>query len=205
MEPADLETLADLAGWAENELAVTGLSEAQIELIAELDASRREALIDPLTQIWNRRGIMQVLERELSRSSRASSALGVLMVDIDHFKRCNDTHGHPAGDAVLQEAAARMRASIRAYDALGRYGGEEFLVVATGVDREGLLSIAEKMRQRVEREEFHTAAASLRITVSLGAASMEAGAGVEELIARADAALYRAKNGGRNRTVFDEG
>ena len=135
----------------QNELNVrlragTRLVELQGELVATREALREQATKDSLTCVWNRSSILDILDRELARSAREGGPVGVVLLDLDHFKSINDNHGHLAGDAVLQEAAWRMRDSIRPYDAIGRYGGEEFLILLPGCDEESTFGQAERLR-----------------------------------------------------------
>jgi diguanylate cyclase (GGDEF)-like protein len=173
----------------------------EAELVAGREALRVEAAHDSLTGLWNRRAIVETLERELARGARQGTAVAVIMADLDHFKRINDSHGHPAGDAVLREATRRMSGVVRAYDAIGRYGGEEFLVVCSGADERAAKLSAERLRQSMEREPFEVGGTRITVTLSLGVASTGAAGETDALalIQAADAALYRAKRGGRNR------
>jgi diguanylate cyclase (GGDEF)-like protein len=182
---------------------VQALSEEQRELIAERDELRRRSMLDALTRTWNRGAIEEVLARELARAARDGSPLSVIMADVDHFKRVNDSFGHPAGDAVLNGVVRGMRSALRPYDAIGRYGGEEFLVVLPRCDAASARTIAERMRRRVESEPVETTASMVSATLSLGVAS--AGAPLrrdpQALIETADGALYQAKERGRNQVV----
>ncbi len=198
---AELETLRDLAAWVESELRVSAMSHTQIELISELDHLRRKSMIDGLTRIWNREAIEQVLERELARSARQALYLSVMMADVDHFKRINDTYGHPVGDKVLVDIAKNMRAAVRPYDAIGRYGGEEFLIVLGNCDEPTALTIAKRMRQRVAISEVETEEGPLSATLSLGLVSSRPADDTDgkALIEAADDALYAAKENGRDR------
>jgi diguanylate cyclase (GGDEF)-like protein len=198
--PADLEALRDLAALVDNEIRMEALSQAQLDLIRERDAMHRKSMLDSLTHLWNRAAILEVLGRELARGRRTGEPVGVLMADVDHFKRVNDTHGHLAGDAALQEIARRLRASVRPYDAIGRYGGEEFLIVLSSCGTDAASRIGEKIRSRVGLAPIELAAARMLVTMSLGVASSDAtGMDPLALIAAADSALYRAKAGGRDR------
>jgi two-component system cell cycle response regulator len=169
--------------------------------IVELhEALRIQATHDALTGTWNRGAIQEILQRESARSSRDDMPIGVVMADLDNFKRLNDTHGHLAGDAVLREVTRRMGAALRPYDALGRYGGEEFLIILPGCDRSSSVSAAERMRHDVAETPVATSVGSIPITASLGAMSAQGpGLDAENLIAIADQALYRAKREGKNR------
>jgi diguanylate cyclase (GGDEF)-like protein len=171
-------------------------------LIEARDALREQAIRDSLTGLWNRGMILDQLERELHRSRREGRPLAVAVADLDHFKQVNDTLGHAAGDAVLREAAERMRAAVRDCDFVGRYGGEEFLLVLPGCDGQAGLQVAERVRRRVGEAPVRAGEALAPITVSIGlAAAGPTGAEADALIRAADEALYRAKAQGRNRVV----
>ncbi len=153
-----------------------------------------------LTGVWNRGTIIEILQRELARAAREGTSVGVIMADLDHFKRINDTLGHLAGDIALREVSRRMGIMLRPYDAIGRYGGEEFLVVLPGCDLPGALGVAERMRQAIAEMPVAVPTGTTRITVSLGAAAGEGPSlDADGLIRKADETLYRAKRGGRNR------
>ena len=175
----------------------------QAELVAAQAALIEQATCDALTKIWNRAYILDALDREVVRARRENRVLGVLMIDIDHFKLVNDTYGHQAGDAALRETARRMQSAIRPYDTLGRYGGEEFLMVVPGCDDACLAAHAERLRAVMETELFSVGTVEVHLTASFGASSTSAGSDVtgEDLIRAADSALYQAKRGGRNRVV----
>jgi diguanylate cyclase (GGDEF)-like protein len=164
------------------------------------DALRHQATHDGLTGFLNRNSILEKLQEEMARNRREARPLSLLMVDLDRFKSVNDTHGHLAGDAVLREAAARMSKAARVYDSLGRYGGEEFLVILPGCDLPSAAAQAERLRQAIERSPFPGSNQPLPITCSIGVASA-AGFDAESLIHHADEALYEAKAGGRNQVV----
>ena len=132
--------------------------------------------------------------------AREGTPLGVIIADLDHFKRANDSLGHSGGDAVLVEAARRMSRVLRSYDAIGRYGGEEFLIVLPGCDAACTETVAQRMRQGIQERQVETPEGTIRIAASLGAVVGEGPTiNADELIRIADAALYRAKRGGRNR------
>jgi diguanylate cyclase (GGDEF)-like protein len=165
---------------------------------AELDVISRT---DPLTRLYNRRHLLERLDALADRAVQEQSAVGAIMVDIDHFKRINDTAGHAGGDAVLREFASRLRSVLRADDVAGRWGGEEFLVLVPGADHEGVRALAERVRASVEEAPFDTSEAGpLRVTTSAGF-SVDRGDDPDGLVVRADAALYDAKEAGRNRVV----
>lgn len=175
--------------------------ELQDELIATREELRVQATRDFLTGIWNRGVITERLNEEINRAARANGSLGIIMCDIDHFKEVNDTHGHPAGDSVLIEIALRMQANLRAYDALGRFGGEEFLIVAPDASTEGIVALAERIRSAIEKKPIETSSGPISVTVSLGTIVriMEQNTSLKGLIDEVDRALYRAKESGRNR------
>jgi two-component system, cell cycle response regulator len=172
----------------------------QDSLIAAREELRFRASHDSLTGVANRGTILEALRRETSRQIRAGGCFGIIMVDLDHFKRVNDTYGHPCGDAVLHEAASRMTSSVRGYDVVGRYGGEEFLIVVPGADMTATLGLAERIRKTFESAPIATKEGDIKITASLGvAASMEGKRLDSDSVLRlADEALYRAKARGRN-------
>jgi two-component system, cell cycle response regulator len=173
----------------------------QDQLIASREELRFRATHDELTGISNRATVMEALRSELSRQVREHRSFGIILVDIDHFKNVNDTYGHLCGDEVLQAVTRRMKECIRPYDTLGRYGGEEFLILASNTDAAGTLALAERIRGMVESKAIATHAGEVSVTVSLGVAvSTDAPSGDPQIILRcADKALYRAKELGRNR------
>jgi len=190
----------------QNELQVrlragTRLVDLQAQLLSAREALREQATRDSLTHLWNRNSILESLSRELARSERESSPLGVVIVDLDHFKCVNDNHGHPAGDAVLCEAARRMQNSVRQYDFVGRYGGEEFLILLTNCSESESYSQAERLRKQIAQADIDFNGTSLRITASFGVTAALPGQHwtAEALIRKADEALYVAKKSGRNR------
>jgi diguanylate cyclase (GGDEF)-like protein len=197
----DFSALRDLASMASRELAIAVLTEEQHKLAAERNEFEVRALVDPLTRMWNRGAILDIAAREL----QGGIAVAILMLDLDHFKKVNDTYGHQAGDEVLRQVSARIRASVRPTDAVGRYGGEEFLIVLPSCGREMLVDVAERIRAEVCRGLIQCEpGASIPITVSVGGSvSVDGSHFVEVLIRAADLALYRAKREGRNRVVID--
>ena len=184
--------------------AGTRLVDLQAELLSAREALREQATRDSLTRIWNRRSIFDILCRELSRSQREGKPVGVVMVDLDHFKSINDNYGHFAGDAVLCEAARRMQNEIRQYDAIGRYGGEEFLILLYGCDEATSLTQAERLRKQLAAVQMDLQDTRLTITASFGVTTAlpNQPSTPEELIHKADEALYLAKRRGRNRVEF---
>ena len=173
------------------------------ELVRARDEMHYKATHDALTGIWNRPSILSQMKVELERSARDNAPASILLCDIDHFKQVNDKFGHLAGDLVLQEVAKRLTKSVRSYDAVGRYGGEEFLILLKDCDDSTLEARSEYVRLAVAAGPITAGTEELKISVSVGAAGCrrwEIGAPIERILARADAALYRAKAEGRNRT-----
>jgi len=176
-----------------------------LELQENLLESRRElevlATHDPLTQLWNRRAILERLSREWSRALRENRFMVILLADVDRFKEVNDRLGHAVGDQVLCEVARRMTAALRPYDLLGRFGGEEFLVALSTDAPESVGRVAERLRQAVAASPFSAGGLELPLSVSIGMAiaSVNLEVDAESLIHAADGALYRAKQEGRNR------
>jgi diguanylate cyclase (GGDEF)-like protein len=178
--------------------------ELQHELISAREELRDQATKDFLTRIWNRSSILDILNRELQRGGRENRPVGLVLADLDKFKSVNDTYGHFAGDAVLREFVRRMSGSIRPYDAIGRYGGEEFLIVLPGCDVGVTEKQAERMREALANDPMWCNEESQLVTCSFGATAWVPGvvASEEALIRVADDALYAAKRQGRNRVVF---
>jgi diguanylate cyclase (GGDEF)-like protein len=171
----------------------------------ELQLSRdlyEAAVRDRLTRLHNRGYFDDRLSAEFAYHRRHGGALAVLLVDLDHFKQVNDTHGHAAGDSVLQATAEAIRESLRAEDVAARYGGEEFVVLARGTDSDGALALGERLRARIAQREINVGTGVLRVTASIGVAVMRKDAAFRtpaELLVAADTALYASKHAGRNR------
>lgn len=160
---------------------------------------------DGLTQVHNKRHFHETLDREVSRSSRYERPMSLVVFDIDHFKRVNDTHGHLAGDALLRQLASLVRGRIRREDLFARVGGEEFAVLLPEIDMEGARQFAEKIRKLVELQQFHFEDVNIGVTLSLGIAELRPPYNTGEMLYKAaDAALYAAKQGGRNRVELDK-
>jgi diguanylate cyclase (GGDEF)-like protein len=175
--------------------------ELQEKLISAQELLRAQATHDPLTGLLNRSAILEQLNIELSRSKRESAPLGVILADLDFFKQINDTYGHLTGDAVLQTAAKRMNSSVRPYDSVGRYGGEEFLIVLPGCDESGVMSVAERLLESISGKTINLPEGKITLSVSLGVATWvpAIGSKPDTVIRLADEALYSAKAKGRNR------
>jgi len=164
----------------------------------------RLTTIDGLTQVFNKRHFTETLERELSRARRYKRALSLILFDVDHFKKVNDTYGHLAGDYVLKALAQAIKAKIRREDVMARYGGEEFAILLPEIDAMNTRVLAEKVRGLVERFPFTFESAQIPVTISLGIASADEieTESTEDLVKIADDRLYRAKRGGRNQVVW---
>jgi len=175
--------------------------ELEDKLLAAQKVLQHRATHDELTGLLNRAAIVELLRRELARAPREKSCCGVLLADLDNFKTVNDTYGHGAGDEVLREAAARLTAAVREYDAVGRYGGEEFLVVLPGCDAAALRVRAEHVLTDFRDRLFVAGGESLRVTLSIGASSSAdwPESDPDALVRSADGSLYRAKREGRDR------
>ncbi|HVT03607.1 MAG TPA: sensor domain-containing diguanylate cyclase [Thermoanaerobaculia bacterium] len=192
----DMRALVDLAGILARELSVSDRSQAQIESQKNFT---EESRIDELTRLWSRSAVVEILERELQYARRHENAIGVLVLDIDGLKRINDQLGHEAGDATLCEVARRLRSTVRPYDSVGRYGGEEFLILLPGADRESSYAAAERVRLSMFAEGADKFAT--RVTISIGAASVpgRTQSDSSSLIRSAETALLQAKSRGGNR------
>jgi diguanylate cyclase (GGDEF)-like protein len=171
----------------------------QADLIESREKLRFQATHDGLTGLWNRSSVLDMLHREMDRANRNEGFTGVLMLDLDHFKRVNDKYGHQAGDAVLKSAADRIAEMVRPYDIVGRYGGEEFLVVLPNCDIEQSRQTAERICAAVGDVPILLGNREIRVTVSIGVTACAANTFQEnQLLAIADIALYKAKDAGRN-------
>jgi len=179
--------------------AARRILELEDQLQAARDGIKVETTHDPLTGLWNRSSILEIIHHELYRARRLGSCLAVLMADIDHLKQINHDHGHLAGDAVLRETARRIRGSIRLYDSMGRYGGGQLVIVSPACESPGALSQAHRIQAKVCQESIKTFQGDLPVTVSLGIAVGGNDHQAHELISAADIALVEAKKAGRNR------
>jgi diguanylate cyclase (GGDEF)-like protein len=179
------------------------LEREKAELLRAEERMRQYAEHDDLTGLWNHRIVIERLQQEVDRSHREGVPLSIILVDLDHFKNINDTHNHHAGDLVLQEAAAIFQRTVRAYDTVGRYGGEEFLLVLPGLSFVGARLRAEQFRMAIQSVRLQHGEATIQVTASFGVASGYP-EDYEAMIQAADAALYRAKNSGRNCVMATE-
>lgn len=210
MTEREQQLLADLAALVMDEIELRQVGRvAKAEIARRIEIEKeltRLAATDSLTEAFNRRAFMQRAEQEVRRAARYRHQLSVLMLDIDRFKRINDTYGHAAGDAALRELVSFCRVCLRTEDVLGRIGGEEFAVLLpeTGIERAG--EVAERLRQGVEGLRVRSNGHDFGFTLSVGATvCAPAGESFEAALRRADAALYRAKQRGRNRVVVAPG
>lgn len=180
--------------------------------IYELNQQLTEAFVllkeqscrDSLTRVLHRGAIMEFLHQSFSEAIRKQSSMAVIMADLDHFKCINDTFGHLAGDEVLKQACEVIQSNLRDYDAVGRYGGEEFLIILTNTDEATAFVIAERIRHTIAEQVFLSSKKQCQVTISLGIACMQGAEeqSIETLLLRADSALYKAKAGGRNQTCI---
>ncbi len=180
----------------------------QQQLLDARNHFERESKTDPLTGVNNRGEIERLAHGELDRARREGKPLALAMLDIDFFKKVNDTYGHLAGDEVLRETVRRLRQGLRSYDHIGRYGGEEFLLLLPGDDAVGAEQLAQRLRESVAAQPVDTSSGVISVTVSIGVCVIGADRActVQDAIAQADRMLYQAKEGGRNRvelTVID--
>ncbi|HVX83459.1 MAG TPA: sensor domain-containing diguanylate cyclase [Phycisphaerae bacterium] len=199
--PEEMQMLRDMAAIAEAEISAAGASSTQHDLLAQLDAEHRRTLLDSLTRLWNREGILEVLDHQCAQAVTGGAPLAVLLADVDHFKRINDTCGHAAGDGVLREIGKRLLNALRREDAVGRFGGEEFLIVAPVRAAEQGADLARRIVQRIADTPIASSAGPLPVTVSVGGfcGILPSADAADAIIERADAALYQAKDRGRNR------
>jgi diguanylate cyclase (GGDEF)-like protein len=191
--------LHELAAMAEQQIAECA---AQIELAEENELLRTKAFVDVLTRVWNREAIIEIALREIAVARGDHRPVGFAIVDIDHFKRVNDCRGHAAGDAVLREISARLRAEIRATDAVGRYGGDEFLIVMPDCTLKASMAASQRIRRAIAAAPIEVEGGEVNVTASFGVAVWQTEAGpIGEVLRAADGALYRAKARGRNRVA----
>lgn len=174
-------------------------------LVEAREQMRFKATHDALTSLWDRGAILGLLESGLSRSERNGSPVSLLLCDIDHFKRINDSYGHIVGDQILQGVSVRLRGAVRTEDAIGRYGGEEFLILLDDCSSTDLSHRAEDVRKAINGLSFHTDNGLVPVSISIGATTIEnwePSLQIEPFLKQADAALYRAKNAGRDQVAY---
>jgi diguanylate cyclase (GGDEF)-like protein len=202
MTEAQQANFRDLATLAEGYLQLRTLIQSNRDLRVEMDREQRKALLDPLTQLWNRGGLLTFQDRECRLARESHVQLGVIYADLDHFKAINDQHGHAAGDQVLCECARRLRAALRPDDLLVRQGGEEFVALLKVKDGEELQRVAERVRELIGHEPVRLPCGPLPVSLSIGCTLLASEEHVDQALERADVALYSAKQAGRNRVNF---
>jgi diguanylate cyclase (GGDEF)-like protein len=202
--PADKQTMLDLAALAQRELLSDRLTSAQAALTSKLGLARREALMDPLTHLWNRRGASVLLKAALGNADQRATPLALALLDLDNFKRINDNNGHQTGDEVLRRVASRLLSSVRGDDAICRIGGDEFLVIMADTDVAVATRVAERIRQAITDQPIPTRDGTMPMSVSVGCTVRQPkdSSAVEALLERADQALRDSKAAGRNRVRF---
>lgn len=181
------------------------LKKAQSKIDAlshELHETINQLTIDPLTKVTNRKGLIEDLNRAIQAGENKALPMVLLMIDADNFKMINDEHGHVAGDKVLYFFAQSIKSVLRGSDKVYRYGGEEFSVVLNRCDKEQAFALADKIRSKIEKSQLIYSGKTIKMTVSVGATIHHAGDSFDDFVARADQALYRAKNEGKNRTIL---
>lgn len=195
------DSLADLGEMAQRELFAVELSNAQSAIVAKLGEARRQAMFDPLTRLWNRRGGTDLLNTALKESVQHDHTLGICIADIDNFKQVNDQFGHRVGDQVLRKVASTIVASVRPQDIVCRYGGEEFLIIARDVNEKECRTIANRICAGIRKLPIYTRETMVPATISVGVAVRNRGGPIStaQLIEIADQALYKSKRDGRNR------
>ncbi|MBX2832831.1 MAG: sensor domain-containing diguanylate cyclase [Rhodospirillales bacterium] len=200
----EIKTLQDLAHWVETVVALRYSERSQKRLVTDLDAAQREALIDTLTGIWNRRGLEELLSREISSAHIRNTPVGIFMLDIDHFKRVNDTHGHLIGDKVIRSISEIIASSLRDQDIIGRFGGEEFVCILPGLRLGSMIHLGEKLCDAI-RQQAKTSdknGDTIPVTVSVGTTWISPQTKTKyssnQVLQIADDALYQAKEGGRD-------
>jgi diguanylate cyclase (GGDEF)-like protein len=181
-------------------VGVVKLSRQTTQDILRIAKLEQDAFVDPLTGLYNRRYLGMRLDEEIARARRYGFGLGALMIDIDHFKRVNDTYGHQVGDRVLRRIGEIVKSGARSSDIVCRYGGKELLVIVPNTEPAEADKFAERLRETIEATPVATGEdASVSVTVSIGTSALLAADNAQEFLARADRALYRAKSAGRNR------
>ena len=198
---ADRQTLADLAAMSQRELLSDRLNDAHCALIAKLSVARREAMMDPLTRLWNRRGASVLLKAAFASADQHGKPLTLALLDLDNFKRINDSYGHQVGDEVLRKVATRLVSAVRGDDAACRLGGDEFLILMTDTDAASAARVAERIRRAVTDASVPTRDGVVAIGVSVGftVRPPHSSASIEALLEQADQALLQSKASGRNR------
>jgi diguanylate cyclase (GGDEF)-like protein len=199
--PVDRQALMDLAALVQRELLSDQLTNAHAALTSKLGMARREALMDPLTHLWNRRGASVLLKGAFASADQRGTPLALALLDLDNFKRINDTRGHQAGDEVLRRVASRLLSTVRGDDAICRLGGDEFLVMMADTDAAIATRVAERIRHAITDTPIPTRDGAIEVSVSVGCTVRQARdtTAVDALLERADQALMESKSAGRNR------
>lgn len=203
----DLETLQDLAKIVESELAAVALSRVQVALIQELGELERIAMLDSVTRLWNRLGVDTLLHREWESAVRKNSPIAIVMVDFDNFKQINDTYGHLVGDEVLQGCSRLILSSLRSSDVVGRWGGDEFMVILPGADEEQASMILQRILDVITQELVATSSGGIKISVTMGGVIVIPNQQLETIeywVGKADDELRKAKRSGKGRFQFAE-
>ena len=196
----DIATMRDMVSWAQTEVNLTQLSEVQVQLITDLDQAQREAKLDGLTGFWNQITAKDILRRAYHRHLLTTTPLAAMMLDIDNFKQINDEFGHPFGDQVIQDIASALKTSLRPTDAIGRYGGDEFLVILENCPFSRAEDLSQRILEHINQISFNYKNNSVEVSISIGLAATdkEAIQSPEQLLEKADKGLYEAKKSGRN-------
>jgi len=198
---ADRQSIVDLAAMSQRELLSHHLTDAHLALTSKLSVARREAMMDPLTRLWNRRGASMLLKAALAVADQRGTPLTLALLDLDNFKRINDSYGHQIGDEVLRKVASRLIGVVRNNDVVCRIGGDEFLIVMADTDAPAASNVAERVRRVITDSVVPTRDGAMPMSVSVGCTvrAPREDLPVDELLERADQALLQAKSGGRNR------
>ena len=201
IEDIDRQSILDLGGMAQSEVLSDQIDGAQQALTSKLGAARRDALMDPLTRVWNRRGGNLALKTAFSKADQVNQPVTVCLIDVDKFKTINDSFGHDIGDIVLRKIADTLSANLRENDVVSRLGGDEFLLVLHGADAEIAAIAMERIRSSLANEPLRTRNGDVALTVSAGYAIREphSAKSAAEMILAADQALISSKSAGRNR------
>lgn len=202
LSEAQRTNFKDLATLAEGYLQLRSLIQNNRDLRLKMDREQRKAMLDPLTQLWNRGGLIAFQDQERRLAEQSSLRLGAIYADLDHFKSINDNYGHASGDQVLCECARRLRAALRPDDLVVRQGGEEFVALIRVKDSEELERIAERVRQMIGSEPMQLSAGPLRVSLSIGCTLLTDDEQIDQALERADTGLYTAKQSGRNRVIY---
>jgi diguanylate cyclase (GGDEF)-like protein len=201
LTPAERQTMLDLAAMTQRELVADQLTSAHAALTAKLGLARREALMDPLTHLWNRRGASVLLKGAFTDADQRNTSIALALLDLDNFKRINDNHGHQTGDEVLRRIASRLLSSVRGDDQICRMGGDEFLVLMAETDAALAQRVAERIRHAITETPIPTRDGTMTMSVSIGCVVRQPRdqKSLETLLERADQALMESKAAGRNR------